>query len=103
MIFHCNNQYDQKDIKDAGRIPIACDCWFTASGTLHPRFIKLQTDEGYVSIKIHQILYQEERSFAGMPVTVSVCSIHDGDILRHLKLYYFHLECYWKMEWMQDS
>lgn len=45
MIFRVDRNTGLTDyLNGKNYISIACDCWFTASGEIHPRFFKVQED-----------------------------------------------------------
>ena len=83
-------------------ISIACDCWFTASGEIHPRFFKVQEDGDVITVPIKVIHSQEKYYFGVFGMTAFKCSCIVQNKRRLVYLYFFHEEHIWKLEWIRE-
>nr|WP_303181836.1 hypothetical protein [Lachnoclostridium phocaeense] len=87
-----------------GRELIACDCWFTSSGGMQPRFLKWQSPDGEIhTVPVHTFLPLEDEHFAGRTQKVFFCTAEQNGTAVYFKLYYNVGECRWKMEWVKNS
>lgn len=77
-------------------IPVACLCWFTSTGKLMPKLIKIKLSDGsiYTLDKIH-INFSEEKHYNGIPSMEFQCQIIDQEQAFTLKLIYFTIEYRW--------
>ena len=75
MIFRVDRNTGLTDyLNGKNYISIACDCWFTASGEIHPRFFKVQEDGDVITVPIKVIHSQQ--------LLLGVCSRHAGTQLQ---------------------
>lgn len=103
MIFRVDRNTGLTDyLNGKNYISIAYDCWFTASGEIHPRFFKVQEDGDVITVPIKVIHSQEKYYFGVFGMTSFKCSciIHNKQQLVYL--YFFHEEHIWKLEWIRE-
>lgn len=93
------NKPDEGELKGKQET-IACDCWFTSSGSTLPRFIKYQDYSGEIhSIGNIHVYKVSKKRYCGITVMEYVCSALENDHIYEFKLL-FHLEaCKWKIIW----
>ena len=90
---------------DAGAVKgtqreIACDCWFTTTGKIIPRMLKIQDEDGEIRV-IRQIVVhsQEPKNYCGIPSIEFDCTL---TILEHeipARLIYYQTESRWVLNY----
>lgn len=91
------------DRKEAGKLKgfqreIACDCWFTSAGKTTPRMIKVMDEEGVIHVIDQiQVLYSEEKTYAGIQTLEHVCQVNMGEKMETVKLVFTKENCRWVM------
>jgi hypothetical protein len=75
---------------------IACGCWFTSQGKSIPKLIKVMDEEGKLHIIDQvEVLYSEEKNYAGIPTVEHVCKLILGEREATVKLIYAKDSCRW--------
>ena len=79
---------------------IACGVWFTSTGSVMPKLVKYQDEEGllHTTSQIH-ILTQEKKYYCGIPIQEYRCSTVLGIQKYLFRLYYYLEENCWKISW----
>ena len=86
---------------DAGQVQgtqreIACECWFTSTGKIIPRMLKIKDEDGEMvlanKIEVH---YQEQKKYAGIPSIEFDCTLTVLEKAIHAKLIYYQTESRW--------
>ena len=91
------------DLTDAGDMTgiqkeIACDCWFTSTGTTIPRMIKIMDETGELhSVKVLQVISADEKRFCGIETVEHVCKIEVNETEKIVKLVLNKSKCTWKI------
>ena len=86
---------------DAGEIrgeqrEIACDCWFTSTGRIIPRMLKIREEDGeMLLINKIQVHSQEQKKYAGIPSIEFDCSLTVLEKEIKVKLIYYQTESRW--------
>lgn len=77
---------------------IACDCWFTAKGKSIPRMLKVMDEAGVLhTIENINVLYAEEKAYAGIQTVEHVCQIEIGHTIETVRLIFTKESCTWTM------
>lgn len=77
---------------------IACDCWFTSRGRSLPRIIKVMDEQGTIhTISDIEILFTEEKMYAGIATVEHVCRIGFETGKEVVKLIYNKENCKWSI------
>lgn len=78
------------------QVEVACECWFTSSGSIRPLMIKFQDEEGEIqTIRELFIHSTEEKNYVGIAsVEFDITLIFQGRRSR-VRLIYFKEECRW--------
>ncbi len=77
---------------------IACECWFTSKGEMHPLMFKYQDEEGEIhTIKEIQVNSREEKDLIVSPYTEFDVTINCQGIYMNTKLVFYKKECRWVM------
>lgn len=83
---------------------IACGVWFTSKGTVMPKMIKYQDNEGVIHrISRIRVITQEEKHYCGIPILEYRCSTVFMDREYLFRLYYYPKTNCWKISWETDS
>ena len=86
---------------DAGEIrgeqrEIACDCWFTSTGRIIPRMLKIREEDGeMLLINKIQVHSQEQKKYAGIPSIEFDCTLTVLEKGIRVKLIYYQTESRW--------
>lgn len=75
---------------------VACLTWFTANGTMYPKILKLEDEDGMITtVKDIRTNSVEEKNYSGIPSLEYDCIIvlHGFEI--PIKLVYFKEACKW--------
>lgn len=84
-------------MKEGQQEAIAVDCWFTSTGQMHLRHMKVRSGDAILRIDHIQILTEEARRYAGIPVREFHCRTEqDGREVCFTILFYPEL-CRWKL------
>ena len=79
---------------------IACGVWFTSTGSVMPKLVKYQDDEGLLhTISQIHVLPQEKKYYCGIPIQEYRCSTVLGNQEYLFRLYYYLEENCWKISW----
>ncbi len=77
---------------------IACQCWFTSTGSSIPLMIKFEDEEGVIhSVRDIMVLYTEKKFYAGIKTMEYVCRIKYHNQAMDVKLIFLQEECKWVM------
>lgn len=88
------------DLPEQKLKPVACDCWFTSSGKLIPRFFKYDDPEnGITQVSVSNILYTEEKLWGGTKKRTFHCHSVLGDTEYHYRLIFYPETSKWKIMW----
>ena len=94
-----SQQADAGAVKGSQR-KIACDCWFTATGKIIPRMLKIRDEDGEIRV-IKQIVVhsQEAKNYCGIPSVEFDCTL---PVLEHeipARLIYYQTENRWVLNY----
>lgn len=93
--------YTNADRADAGTVrgtqrEIACECWFTSSGKLIPRMLKVKDEDGEIRvIRQIQVHSQEQKMYAGIPSIEFDCTLLVLEQAIRARLIYYQTENRW--------
>ena len=77
---------------------IACKCWFTSKGDMHPLMFKYQDDEGVIhTITEIQVHSRKEIDLIASPCTEFDVSVNCQGIYIKAKLIFYKKDCRWVM------
>lgn len=100
MIFYAEPVTDTKDegVLRGIQRGIACDCWFTSTGTMLPRFIKVMDGQGQIyPLRVLSVIASEEKRFSGVETVEHICKVSLGEREEIVKLVFDKLGCRWKI------
>ena len=86
---------------DAGEVrgeqrEVACDCWFTSTGRIIPRMLKIREEDGeMLLINKIQVHSQEQKKYAGIPSIEFDCTLTVLEKAIKVKLIYYQTESRW--------
>lgn len=77
---------------------IACECWFTSTGKMIPKMVKVQDDDGVVhKITRIQVHSQAKKNYAGTPSVEFDCTLIVLNQQLPARLIYYQMENRWVM------
>lgn len=77
---------------------VAVGCWFTASGKAIPQLVKYEDEDGCLQmLRDIQLLYSEQKYFAGILSRKYVCSTEVEGMKREFTLIYYPETNQWNM------
>ena len=86
---------------DAGEVrgeqrEVACECWFTSTGRIIPRMLKIREEDGeMLLINKIQVHSQEQKKYAGIPSIEFDCTLTVLEKAIKVKLIYYQTESRW--------
>lgn len=87
--------------REKAKEPVACDCWFTSKGEGLPRFFKYMDPEiGIISIPVTEVLYSEDKTWAGKKTRIFHCNSMLNGIVYHYQLLFFPDTTNWEVMWV---
>ena len=79
---------------------IACGVWFTSTGTVMPKLVKYQDEDGLLhTISQIHVMTQKKKYFCGIPIQEYRCSTVLGNQEDLFRLYYYMEENCWRLSW----
>lgn len=90
-------------VPDAGRQngrlrPAACGVWFTSTGTVMPKVLKFEDEEGMIRMMEHvHVSTSEKKYYCGIPVMEYQCSAQYSGMVCQFKLFYYMERNEWKI------
>ena len=79
---------------------IACGVWFTSTGTVMPKLVKYQDEEGMLhTISQIRVLTQDKKFYCGIPIQEYRCSTVVENQEYRFRLYYYLETSCWKISW----
>lgn len=77
---------------------VACKTWFTATGSPRPLSFKFEGDDGIIqSVSNLNIIYTEDKNFAGVASKEYGCEAVIGGLRQSFKLIFYLEACKWVM------
>ena len=89
-------------VADAGMLrarqeEIAVDCWFTSTGVMHLRRMKVRNEDEIIQIDNIRVLLEEEKRYAGVLVREFRCSAVIEDREQCFTVIFYPEQCIWKL------
>lgn len=89
-------------IADAGmlrakQVEIAVDCWFTSTGGMHLRRMKVRDEDEIIQIDHIRVLLEEDKRYAGVLVREFRCSAVIGEREQYFTVIFYPEQCIWKL------
>ena len=89
-------------IPDAGMLrakqeEIAVDCWFTSTGVMHLRRMKIRCEDEILQIDNIRVMVEECKRYAGVMVREFKCCAVVGDCERQFTIVFYPEQCQWKL------
>lgn len=82
------------------KYPIACNAWFTSTGTPTPLSFRFEGDDGEMQtvrrqdLKVH---YSEDKNYSGVPSKEFRCTVMLSGVSIPVKLVFYCESCSWAM------
>lgn len=77
---------------------IACNTWFTSTGTPIPLSFKFEGDDGeIIKVKQLEVKYTEDKNYSGIPSKEYGCRAIIGGLTREFRLIFYCEACKWVM------
>lgn len=91
-----NTSYAEAGAVKGTQKEVACQCWFTKSGTITPLMLKVQDEAGEIQV-IHQIEVhsREKKMYAGVPSIEFDCTLGILGQAVRAKLIFYQTENRW--------
>ncbi len=78
--------------------PVACGVWFTSAGTVMPKLLKFQDEQGIIRTVDHvRVMTAEKKHYCGIPVVEYRCSAEFDGLLHGFRLIYYTERQEWKL------
>lgn len=77
---------------------IAVDCWFTSTGRMIPRLIKIKLpDESILTLENITVCKCEDKRHLGIRTKIFYCNIEHNNRIKKVMLQFNQEDCTWKM------